>query len=111
MNQDIGHLINDNGDIVYKRGEPEPMMENHIRLVLDNKDGQITFIEQTTNPTGGRPGRTDIKTMDGRIIQTRIDLVPADEPGNRTELIINEMKFNNPIKESFFSQQNMKSVR
>jgi outer membrane lipoprotein-sorting protein len=54
---------------------------------------------------------SDIKTMDGRVIQTKIDLVPAEEPGNRTELEIREIKFNIPIQESFFSQQNMKNVR
>ena len=72
-----------------------------LKAELYDEDGYLVRTE-----TG-----SDIKTMDGRKIQTRIDLVPADEPGNRTELIINEMKFNNPIKESFFSQQNMKSVR
>ena len=54
---------------------------------------------------------SDIKTMDGRIIQTKIELVPTEEPGNKTILIIKEMKFNIPIQESFFSQQNMKIVR
>jgi outer membrane lipoprotein-sorting protein len=54
---------------------------------------------------------SDIKTMDGRIIQTKIELVPADEPGNKTVVIIKDMKFNIPVQESFFSQQNMKNVR
>jgi outer membrane lipoprotein-sorting protein len=54
---------------------------------------------------------SDIKTMDGRMIQTKIELVPAEEPGNKTILIIKEMKFNIPVQESFFSQQNMKNVR
>jgi len=54
---------------------------------------------------------SDIKTMDGRVIQTRIELVPSDEPGNKTIVVIKEMKFNIPIQESFFSQQNMKIVR
>ena len=54
---------------------------------------------------------SDIKTMDGRIIQTKIELVPTEEPWNKTILIIKEMKFNIPIQESFFSQQNMKNVR
>jgi outer membrane lipoprotein-sorting protein len=54
---------------------------------------------------------SDIKTMDGRIVQTKIELLPADEPGNKTVIIIKEMKFNIPVAESFFSQQNMKNVR
>jgi len=54
---------------------------------------------------------SDIKTMDGRVIQTKIELVPANEPGNKTVIIIKEIKFNIPVQESFFSQQNMKNVR
>jgi outer membrane lipoprotein-sorting protein len=54
---------------------------------------------------------SDIRTMDGRVIQTRIELVPADEPGNKTVVIIKDIKFNIAIQENFFSQQNMKNVR
>jgi outer membrane lipoprotein-sorting protein len=54
---------------------------------------------------------SDIKTMDGRIIQTKIELLPADEPGNKTVVQIIEIKFNATIQESFFSQQNMKMVK
>lgn len=54
---------------------------------------------------------TDIKTMDGRIIPTRMELLPADEPGNRTVIVVKEIKFNIPVQESFFSQQNMKNIR
>jgi outer membrane lipoprotein-sorting protein len=54
---------------------------------------------------------SDIKNMDGRTIQTRIELLPADEPGNKTILTIREIKFNIPLDESFFSQQNMKNIR
>lgn len=54
---------------------------------------------------------SEIKTMDGRTIQTRIELLPADEPGNKTIIVIKEIKFNIPLQESFFSQQNMKSLR
>lgn len=54
---------------------------------------------------------SDIKTMDGRVIQTKIELVPAEEPGNRTVVVIKDIKFNIPLQESYFSQQNMKMVR
>lgn len=54
---------------------------------------------------------SEIKTMDGRTIQTRIELLPADEPGNKTIIAIKEIKFNIPLQESFFSQQNMKNIR
>lgn len=53
----------------------------------------------------------ELKTMDGRFLPTLIELVPAENPGNKTILKINEMKFNINLDESFFSQQNMKTIR
>ncbi len=54
---------------------------------------------------------SELKTMDGRIIPSKIELVPSEEPGNKTIIILKEIKFNVPIQESFFSQQNMKNIR
>lgn len=54
---------------------------------------------------------SDIKTMDGRLIPTRFELVPADEPGNKTIVTMNTVQFNISLSESFFSQQNMQRVR
>jgi outer membrane lipoprotein-sorting protein len=54
---------------------------------------------------------SEIKTMDGRVIPTKIELVPSEEPGNKTIITLKEIKFNVAIEESFFSQQNMKNIR
>ena len=54
---------------------------------------------------------SEIRTMDGRLIPTRLDLVPAEEPGNKTVVDIKDIKFNIDIAESFFSQQSMKNIR
>lgn len=54
---------------------------------------------------------SDIKQMDGRVIPTMLELIPSEEKGNRTIVRIKEIRFNVPIEESFFSQQNMKRVR
>jgi len=53
----------------------------------------------------------DIKTMDGRLIPTRFELIPEEEEGHQTVVILDEIQFNKPIDDSFFSQQNMKRVR
>lgn len=52
-----------------------------------------------------------IKKMDGRSITSKIELVPEEEPENKTIIEILEIKFNIPLEESYFSQQNMKRVR
>ncbi|MCX6225440.1 MAG: outer membrane lipoprotein-sorting protein [Bacteroidia bacterium] len=53
----------------------------------------------------------DIRIMDGRTIPTRLEIIPADEPQNRTIVIIQSMDFDVKIDDIFFSQQNMKSVK
>jgi len=54
---------------------------------------------------------SEFKVLDGRLLPTRIELIPAEEEGNKTILNILDMKFNVKLEESFFSQQNMKSIR
>ena len=53
----------------------------------------------------------DIRTMDGRLIPTLLELIPAEEEGYKTIVEISEIEYNISISESFFSQQNMKRVR
>jgi len=72
-----------------------------MKAELYDEDGELVRTE-----TG-----SEIKVMDGRTIPTKLELQPADEPGNRTVVLIKEIKFNIPLQESFFSQQNMKVVR
>ena len=49
--------------------------------------------------------------MGDREIPTKLEIDPVNKKGNKTVLVINSMIFNQPISESFFSQQNMKSVK
>jgi outer membrane lipoprotein-sorting protein len=72
-----------------------------LKAELYDEDGSLVRTE-----TG-----SDIKTMDGRAITSRIELVPSEEPENKTLLEIREIKFNIPVEENYFSQQNMKRVR
>jgi outer membrane lipoprotein-sorting protein len=53
----------------------------------------------------------EIKILDGRLLPTLLELIPAENPENKTVLKIIEMKFNVKMEESFFSQQNMKTIR
>jgi hypothetical protein len=54
---------------------------------------------------------SDIKRMGDREIPTKLEIDPVNKKGNKTILVINSMIFNQPISESFFSQQNMKSLK
>lgn len=72
-----------------------------LRVQLYDQDGSLVRTESGS----------EIKTLDQRLIPSRLELVPAEEPGNKTIIDIKEIKFNVEIKEDFFSQQNMKNVR
>ncbi len=54
---------------------------------------------------------SDIKQFSDRKLPSRMVMTPVDEPGNQTIIEIIESDFNIDIKESFFSQQNMKKIR
>jgi len=53
----------------------------------------------------------DFKKMDGRLIPTRIEIIPANKEGKKTVLYIQDIKFDVDLPESFFSQQKMKKIR
>ena len=72
-----------------------------LRAELYDEDGYLVRSETAS----------DLKIMDGRLLPTLIELVPADTEGQKTVLKIIEMKFNIKMEESFFSQQNMKTIR
>jgi len=72
-----------------------------LKAELYDEDGYLVRTERGT----------DLRTMDGRFIPTTIELEPADEEGRKTVLKILEVKFNVKLEESFFSQQNMKTIR
>lgn len=80
---------------------------------IDKKD--FIFMQSELYDEDGYLVRTEVgkevKNMDGRLIPTRIELVPAEEEGHMTILEIKEIEFNTPINDNFFSQQNMKRVR
>lgn len=72
-----------------------------LKAELFDEDGYLVRTE-----TG-----SEIKVMDGRRIPSRIELVPADEPANKTVIDILDIRFNIDVAEDFFSQQNMRRVR
>lgn len=52
-----------------------------------------------------------VKEMDSRLIPSVLEVVPAEEEGHKTRLEYLSLKFDEPIKPSFFSIQNMKRVK
>lgn len=53
----------------------------------------------------------DVKEMGGRIIPTRMEMIPADSPDKKTVMIYNSIEFDIKIEENYFTTQNMKRIR
>lgn len=105
------------GRICYKikmlAKEDAAVIWGHQIRWIDKKD--FLFLKSELFDEDGYLVRTEtgseIQSMDGRLIPTRIELIPAEEEDQMTIIEIREIQFNAPIKDSFFSQQNMKRVR
>lgn len=54
---------------------------------------------------------SDIRDMGGRILPTKLEMIPADNPKQKTVIEYLNQEFNIGLKEDFFSMQNMKRVR
>lgn len=53
----------------------------------------------------------DVQEMGGRMIPARMEMIPADKPGNKTEMITHAAQFDFEIGDEFFSQSQMKALR
>ncbi|MDN3679089.1 outer membrane lipoprotein-sorting protein [Vibrio tapetis subsp. quintayensis] len=53
----------------------------------------------------------EIKEMGGRMLATRMEMIPADKPDQKTEMITHEAQFEFEIGDEFFSQSQMKALR
>lgn len=53
----------------------------------------------------------DVEELGGRKLATRMEMQPLDKPDNKTVLITHQAQFDFDIDDSFFSQQQMKSLR
>ncbi|WP_256871074.1 outer membrane lipoprotein-sorting protein [Shewanella sp. Scap07] len=54
---------------------------------------------------------SDVQLMGGRMLAAKMVMIPADKPGQRTELITHQAQFDFDIDDSFFSQQKMRALR
>ena len=74
-----------------------------LQLRADHYDEDMVLIKSMIG--------TNVKKMGGRIIPAHWEMLPHDEPGQKTVMDYIDIEFNIKIDESFFSQQNMRRVR
>jgi hypothetical protein len=54
---------------------------------------------------------SDVRMMNGRLIPTRLEMIPVDKNGHKTILVYSSILYNKPIPESFFTLQQMKNLQ
>ncbi len=77
--------------------------DGYLQLKADHYDEDMNLIKSMIG--------SDIKKMGGRTIPAHWEMIPHDEPGQKTVMDYLDIKFNIDIDEEFFSQQNMRRVR
>jgi outer membrane lipoprotein-sorting protein len=77
--------------------------EKYLQLKIDHYDEDGYLIKTMKG--------SKIKKLGGRIIPTYWEMVPADNPGQKTIMEYKMIEFDKKINPDFFSQQNMSRVR
>lgn len=80
-----------------------------VLMWVDKKDNIIMYAEYY-DEDGGMVNslRTyDIKMLGGRLLPARMEMIPAAKKNNKTVFIYNELQFDKPIDDNFFTSQNM----
>jgi outer membrane lipoprotein-sorting protein len=54
---------------------------------------------------------SELKMMDGRLIPTRIQMIPMDKKGHKTEIMYRSVAFDKVIRDDFFSIEQMKRLQ
>ena len=78
--------------------DKEDFLELHSRF-YDEEDGLVNIMNSF-----------DIQDMDGRLVPTRLEMIPMDKKNQRTEIIYKKILFNRPIDDAFFTIERMRSL-
>ena len=85
------------GSVLVWVKQDEPI---ELRVEFYDEDGELVNVQTLS----------DIREMGGRRIPTVLTMVPVDKPGHSTVLTFTSATFDEPIDDSFFSEQRLKRV-
>lgn len=54
---------------------------------------------------------SDVRMLGGRMLPSRIEMIPAEKPGQKTVIVYKSLIFDKPVDDSFFSVENMTKIR
>ena len=77
--------------------------EDFLQLKAEfyDEDGELVNIMNSS----------EVKEIGGRKITSKIEMFPVDEEGNSTVIIYNDITFDKPINDNFFTTRNMKQLK
>lgn len=78
--------------------DKKDMLELHTKFF--DEDGSLINTMNAYN----------VKVMDGRLIPTTFEMIPADKKNQKTEMIYQAIQYNKPIEDAFFTTERMKIV-
>jgi outer membrane lipoprotein-sorting protein len=53
----------------------------------------------------------EVKMLGGKLLPSRMEMIPADKKGYKTVLVYNNLVFDKPIEDGFFTTQNMPQLQ
>jgi hypothetical protein len=89
--------------VVWGKLEAYVSKKDHFQLILKYYDEDEFLINTMT--------LSDIREMGGRVIPTKMVMIPAENPDQKTVIIYRDFEYDIDLQESFFSVQNLKTIR
>lgn len=77
--------------------------KNYLQLKAEYYDETGSLINIMTG--------SDIRLIGGRLLPTRMEMVPVNKKGQKTILIYKDIQFDQPISDQFFTVENMKKLQ
>ena len=71
---------------------------------------KVEYFDETLELINTMVG-SNINNVGDRMLPMKMEMIPADKPGNKTILEYSTIVFDKPISDRFFSQQSMKKVK
>jgi outer membrane lipoprotein-sorting protein len=84
-----------------------------IKMSIDKKDDLMLHVVYF-DEDGYRVNTmhtSEIKMLGGRLLPSRMEMIPTDKKGNKTVLIYNSIVFDQPLDDAFFTVQQMTRIK
>jgi outer membrane lipoprotein-sorting protein len=93
--------------------EDAPVVWGKVIMWIDKTDYmqmKVEFYDEDDYLVNTMLGKNP-KEFDGKLLPSKMEVIPADEEGHKTIIEYISLSFDQPMKDQFFSIQNMKRVR